>query len=108
MRLAVDAACIEYGDHVGDAVRDAVRRDVGRLVTLTEAAQVRRDGAVARVGERLHLVAPQVVRVRPAVHQEHRRAILRPVDEDLYPDATIPLNTHARTILTPPRNLSGR
>src|SRR5207237_10632491 len=68
-----DVERVEDREHVRKAVADPVRVDFGRLLGVAEPAEVGRDHAEARVDERRDLVAPDVMRVRKAVQEQHRR-----------------------------------
>jgi hypothetical protein len=69
----LDLERVEDRDEVGDGAAQAVRLDRGRPVGRAEAAHVRRDRPQPGVRERVHLVAPQMRRVREAVHEQDRR-----------------------------------
>ena len=79
--------------------RQGVRLDLGGAIGRAEATQVGGDAAVAGRGQGVDLVAPESVRVGPAVEQQHRRPVLHC---DLEPDPV-----HLERI-TPPSSTSAR
>ena len=62
-----------YAGDVGGEVEQAVGVDRFGLVAVPEAAQVGSDRSVAGVDQGADLVAPQGVRIGPAVQQQHCR-----------------------------------
>ena len=62
---------VKHANHVADEVKQRVLIDLVRLACLAIAAHVGRDGAIARLGERLQLMAPRMPGLRKPVAEEH-------------------------------------
>ena len=62
-------------DHVADIVEDRVGGDILRRGGAAKAAHVGRNRAKPDCGERDHLVAPRIPNLRPAMAQQHHRAM---------------------------------
>ena len=74
----VVAVVVEQPAQVAGQVVGAVVGDLGRARAPAVAAQVRRIGAVAGVGQRAELMAPRVPELREAVAQDDGGAVGRP------------------------------
>jgi hypothetical protein len=66
---------VNDADDVGRQVQDMIRLDRFRCVCLPIPALIRRDGTVAGIGKRCHLVPPRVPGFRPAMAKEDERAL---------------------------------
>ena len=78
----ISANRVQRADRVAQQMPDVIVATSLRRVRLAVAAHVRCDRAISGRRERRQLVTPRVPRLRPAVHQQDDRAVLRPVFGD--------------------------